>query len=117
MGRERGVALLEVLVALAIIGIAGTELVSLVSAGTNAQLASRAVEERLADEERLLAAYCLLSREDLNRRIGHRDIGRYWVTIARPESVLYRVSVAAHETPETEDLLTVIYRPGVRDAP
>lgn len=110
---ERGVALLEVLAALVILSIAALGLVELVGAGTRAVAVARSRERELADEERLLAAYTLLERGDLDRRLGRREVGPYVVEIQRPERTLYRVAIWHAESRDVEDLVTVVYRPEV----
>ena len=107
---ERGVALLEVLAALVILSIAALSFVDLVAAGTRAVGAARQRERQLADEERLLTAYTLLSRGDLDRRLGRRELGPYVVIVERPERVLYRIALARMESMAVEDLVTVVYR-------
>jgi type II secretory pathway pseudopilin PulG len=109
--RERGVALLEVLAAVVILGAAGLALVELIAAGTRAVTAARARERELADEERLLAAYTLLARADLDRRLGRREVGHYFADVQRPERTLYRIALIRSQAPEVEDLVTVVYRP------
>jgi len=113
---ERGVALLEVIAAVAILGVAGLGLVELVAAGTRAMAEARARERELADEERLLAAYTLLGRPDLDQRLGSRAVGPYIVTVQRPERTLYRVAIGRSTAPAVEDLVTVVYRPAPANA-
>lgn len=114
---ERGMVLLEVVVALAILSLAGLGLIELVAAHTNA-LGRAATRERvLWDEERLLTAHVLLQTSDLDLRLGTRDIGPYVVTVQRPEPHLYRVGVGRRQTPPVEDLVTVVYRRGSPSAP
>lgn len=108
---ERGVALLEVLAATAILGIAGLGLLELATANIQAVRGAAERERAFADAERLLTAYALLTREDLDRRLGQRDVGPYVVEIQRPERPLYRVALRRHEAPEVEVLVTVLYRP------
>ena len=102
-------ALLEVLAALTILGLVMLPMMELFSGAASAW--SRAVERerRIADEERLLSAHALLSSNDLDRRIGARDIGPYVLTITRPEPELYRVSVGTTGVLR-EDLVTVVRR-------
>lgn len=114
---DRGAALLEVLAAVVLLGVAGLALVQLVAEGTRAATAARARERELADEERVLAAYTLLTRRDLDRRLGRRDVGPYWTEIQRPERALYRISLGRKEAPEVENLVTVVYRPEASRAP
>ena len=114
---ERGVALFEVLVALAIVGTAGIGLVEVVAAGLRGERDARERERTLAAEERLLAALTLLKREEFDQRIGRRAIGEFLVSIQRPERTLYRIAVLQAASPQVEDLVTVVYRPGNTDEP
>jgi len=114
---SRGIALLEVLAALMILGVASLSLIDLVSAGTRAVVAARSRERELADEERLLSAYTLLARSDLDRRIGVREVGPYHVNVQRPEPTLYRIALSRAEAVEVEDLVTVVFRSEPSRAP
>lgn len=109
MRSERGVVLLEVLAAVVILGIAGLGLAELMGASTRAAAQSRARERELGDGERLLTAYTLLTRAELDQRLGDRAVGSYVVNVQRPERGLYRIALA--------DLVTVVYRDGPTDAP
>lgn len=113
---ERGVALLEVLAATVILTVAGLALVELVSGATRAVATAGAREKELADEERLLAAYTLLGRRDLDLRLGVREVGPYAVSVQRPERALYRIALARVASPAVEDLVTVVHRPEPTDA-
>ena len=114
---DRGVALLEVLAAVAILGVAGLALVELVAGGTRAVATARARELELGDEDRLMTAYTLLRRQDLDRRLGNRDVGPYVVNVQRPEKTLYRVVIRRKEAIGVEDLVTVVYRAEAGRAP
>src|SRR5438477_13521 len=107
---ERGIALLEVLVAMLILSLAGVAAVELVATGLRAQFDAAHRERTLADEERLLAATTLLKREELNQRLGRRTVGEFLVDIQRPERTLYRIGLLQAGNPQVEDLVTVIYR-------
>lgn len=111
MRSDSGVALLEVLAAITILGIAGLALVELVSSGTRALTEVRARETELADQDRLITAYALLTRPDLDQRLGRRDVGDYFVEVQRPERSLYRISLGRRAAPQMEDLVTVVHRP------
>lgn len=108
---RRGVALLEVLAALVILSIAGLALVELVTGGTRALAEVLAREAEVADQDRLLTANSLLTREELSQRLGRHEVGRYVVEIQRPERTLYRISIARLAAPGVEDLVTVVHRP------
>lgn len=114
---SRGVALLEVLVALAILSGAGLALLDLVTGGLRAERDARERERVLAVEERVLTALTLLKREELDRRLGRQPIGELIVDIQRPERTLYRIAVVQEESPQVEDLVTVVYRREARNGP
>jgi hypothetical protein len=109
--------LLEVLVAVAVLATAGLAVVATASESVRAIAFAETRERELADEERLLAAYTLLAKADLDGRLGTLDAGRYVVRVERPEAQLYRISVRRTEAPHVEDLVTVVYRAEVRGAP
>ena len=101
---DRGIALLETLVALAILSGAGLALLDLVTAGLRAERESRERERIVAVEDRVLAALTLLTRAELDRRIGRHPLGELIADIQRPERTLYRIALAQQETPQLEDL-------------
>jgi len=107
---DRGVVLLEVLVAVAILSASGLALVSVVSAGLRSEWDARERERTLAAEERLLAELTLLKKGDLDRRLGRHPLGAFVVDVQRPERTLYRIALAQEGWPEVEDLVTVVYR-------
>ena len=104
--------MLEVLAAVVILGVAGLALVELVAGGTRAVAVARDRERELADEERLLTAWSLLKREELDQRIGERVVGPYVMRVQRPERGLYRLAVERKTAPGVEELVTVVYRAG-----
>jgi len=107
---DRGVVLLEVLVAIVILATAGVAMVTTVTEALRAERDARARETTLATEERLLAALTLLKRTELDQRIGRRQIGEFVVDVQRPERTLYRIALLQTESPQVEDLVTVVYR-------
>ena len=111
MRNERGIVLLEVLVAVVILTTAGIGLIELVGSGLGAERAARQREGTLAKEERLLSALTLLNRNELDQRIGRRQIGEFIVDVQRPERTLYRIALLQDDSPQVEDLVTVVYRP------
>jgi len=114
---DRGIALLETLVALAILSGAGLALLDLVTAGLRAERESRERERIVAVEDRVLAALTLLTRAELDRRIGRHPLGELIADIQRPERTLYRIALAQQESPQLEDLVTVVYRREASRAP
>lgn len=110
MRNDRGIVLLEVLVALVVLATAGIALVETVGAGLRAERDAREREKVLGQEERLLNAHTLLNRSELDQRIGRREIGEFIVDVQRPERTLYRIAVIQEQSPQVEDLVTVVYR-------
>ena len=110
MRNERGVVLLEVLVAVVILATAGIGLVELVGSGLRAERDARLRERTLGTEDRLLSALTLLNRKELDQRIGRRRIGEFIVDVQRPEKTLYRIALLQESSPQVEDLVTVVYR-------
>jgi len=110
MRNDHGVVLLEVMVAVVILATAGIALTETVGAGLRAERDAREREGRLANEERLLTALTLLNRRELDQRIGRRRIGDFIVDVQRPERTLYRIALIQEQSPQVEDLVTVVYR-------
>ena len=111
MKNRAGFALLEALIALAILGTAGLSLVALVRSGLDGERRAQAQERELAAASRVLTAMTLLTRSDLDQRIGHHPVGEFVVDVERPERTLYRIALANADRTETELLVTVVYRP------
>jgi type II secretory pathway component PulJ len=107
----RGAVLLEVIAALTIFAFAAVGAISLLSQLSESQHRAYANERTVADEDRLLTAYSLLARQDLDLRLGRRTVGPYLVEIERPEPVLYRVTIGDSSG---VDLATLLYRPEER---
>lgn len=115
---ERGAALLEVLAAVVILATAGLALSELLVGATRAGEHAARHERTLEDQERLLIAYTLLERRDLDLRLGARDVGPYVVTVQRPERELYRIAISERRAPDVENLVTVVFRRDeTREAP
>jgi hypothetical protein len=110
MRNERGVVLLEVLVAVVVLATAGIGLVELVGSGLQSERVARLRERTLASEERLLSALTLLNGNELDQRIGRRRIGEFVVDVQRPERTLYRIALSQAQSPQVEDLVSVVYR-------
>lgn len=106
--------LLEVVAALTIFAFAAAGALALLSQLADTEKRSQASERMLADEQRLLTAYSLLLREDLDQRLGQRTVGLYLVEVQRPEQALYRIAIGDSTGP---DLVTLLYRPGPTRAP
>lgn len=108
---DQGIALLEVIVALAILAGAGTALVAAVGAALRSEAELYQREAALMAAGRVLAAMTLLTREDLDRRLGDRAVGELVVGVQRPEPALYRIGIRDGDALDVEMLVTVVYRP------
>ena len=108
--------MLEVLAALAILAAVAAGILPLMSQGLGALERARAREALLRVEERVLVAHVLLTRADLDRRLGRRQLGEVFVEIQRPSPTLYRLSVGPVDS-EREDLVTVVRRREALRAP
>jgi type II secretory pathway pseudopilin PulG len=108
---ESGITLLEVLVALALLGGVGSALVAALAAGVRAQIETAQRELAIKTADRLLTATSLLSRSDLDRRLGRHPVGGMTIEVQRPEPALYRLAILDSLQSDREALVTVVYRP------
>ena len=108
---RRGAALLEALAALTIATIAlSASLNALIyAAHEQAGLAER--EEQLSRAEKLLTVYSLLTRDQLDQRLGQQRVNSWVMRVQRPEEGLYRVAISTSVSPDYELMVTVLYRP------
>lgn len=108
---RRGAILLECLVALTLVMLLGLPALALAKASIRALAESAAEERHLQQAERALAKASLLTRQELDLRLGsHRD-DRFVINVQRPEHELYRLAVADTAAPQVELLVTVVHRP------
>ena len=111
-GGERGAALLESLVALAILAIAGVSLIGLLVDTERGESAFELRETRSEGAEQLLTRLSLEDKRGLDIRLGRRSVGEFVTDVQRPEPGLYRLAVADSLAPDTPLLVTVVFRPG-----
>jgi Tfp pilus assembly protein PilV len=108
--RRRGVALIEVLVALTILATAGTALLAMASASSRAVAQVREAERGVHAASSYLEIVALWPREDLDRHLGDGTQGRWRMRVERVTPTLYSVhlldSSGVHEV-----LRTALYRP------
>lgn len=106
---ERGSALLEVMVALLILGVAGSAAVVMASQASRAVASAEEHEAALREASAFLDAVALWTRADLDRRLGERSQGPWRLRIDRPEPTLYLVSLRDTLT-DAELLRTALFR-------
>jgi hypothetical protein len=107
---RKGAVLLEAIVALVILAVAGTSAVTLVSQSADAVRRARVADVEMREANAFFHAVALWTRDDLDRRLGEREQGRWKLIIQRPTPTLYEVvltdSAVAHEI-----LRTTLFRP------
>lgn len=108
---ERGVMLLDAMIAIAILASAGVSMVALLGQALRMEHTLRAQEHDLHGAARVLTAAAMLTRRDLDRRLGRHPVGEFALEVQRPRPTLYRLAVIAEQTPTVEMLVTVVYRP------
>ena len=109
MSRTGGFALLEVLLALTILAVTGLMIAASARVALDAERHSEAEEQRVSSASRVLAASTLLTKPQLDQRVGEHRVGEFSVRIQRPEPSLYRIAVA--DTGIGRELVVTIVRP------
>jgi len=90
---RRGVVLLEVIVAMTILIIAGCSAVVWVRQLSDSLAHTRLVTDEVVAASRYLDIIALWTREDLDRHLGERRQGRWRVRIDRPVPTIYGVAI------------------------
>jgi hypothetical protein len=106
---HRGVVLLEVVTALALVAIAAVVLLRAELASTQAVARAFALEADIVAADRLLSAASLWPADELDQHMGERIQGRWSMVIQRLEPTLYSISLFDRTT-RTLVLSTVVLR-------
>jgi type II secretory pathway pseudopilin PulG len=114
---ESGAALLEAIVALAILGGTGVTLVGQVRQTYEAVRRADAAERRFVEASEFLDAVALWPREDLDRRLGDRRNGPWRLEITRVLEAIYEVAVRDSTGRHTLAATTVYRRPDAQPTP
>jgi type II secretory pathway pseudopilin PulG len=105
-----GIALLEALVALLIVTVAGLAATAAVRQGAESVRRAEAADAELAEASAFFDAVALWPREDLDRHLGDRPEGGWRLHVDRPIPTLYLVTLV--DSTNTRTLLrTALYRP------
>lgn len=107
---RHGVTLVETLVAVVVLSTAALALLRLCSAYGSGFSRARAEESELRDADRLMTAMALLTRADLDRRLGVRDAGAFALEVSRPRAGIYRLAVRSAGR-DRALLVTLVHRP------
>ena len=114
--RRDGSALIEVLVALALLAVGGVALVTLLGQTSRTMRSTRDTERETSDASRVLDRLAAMDRAGLLAWIGRRDVGGSRAEISEPSPDLFDILVARSDTSPLL-LRTTLYRPdSSRDA-
>jgi type II secretory pathway pseudopilin PulG len=102
--------LLEAMVALVIVSVAGTAAVTLVGQSADVVRRAREADAEVREASAFLHAVTLWTREDLDRRLGVRPQGAWRLEVQRPSPTLYEV-VLLDSAGGGELLRTALFRP------
>jgi type II secretory pathway pseudopilin PulG len=108
--KRLGAVLLEVLIALAILGFVAASTLTFAAEGAARVRSNRVTEAELRGASALLDAVVLWSRGDLDRHLGRRRQGEWTMEVQRPAASLYEVSLEDRQTGRLL-LHTSLYRP------
>jgi len=92
-GERPGVALLEVLVALAILGAAGSAMLALAIGTERSVSGARAESTRMLQASRFMDKVALWDRSELDMRLGTRRQGAWRLYIARELPTVYTLQL------------------------
>jgi type II secretory pathway pseudopilin PulG len=107
---RRGAILLEAMVALMILVVAGTAAVTMVSGSADAVRRAREADREARRADAFFHAVSLWTREDLDRRMGDRPQSPWRLNVQRPAPTLYEVVLT--DSARTRVLLrTSLFRP------
>ena len=112
---ERGAALLEVMVALTMLAVAGTAAAGMVSESMRATRQAREADREMREASALFDAVALWTRADLDRHLGERRQGPWLMRVDRSAATLYVVTLTDSSS-RRELLRTSLYRPEVARA-
>lgn len=98
-----GFTLIEVLVALSVVSVAGLATIDYVGAASVALRTAIALEAEMEAANNVMVTAVTWSRDDLDRRIGSTSIGGLALVVSRPRPELYRLVVRS-----SRDLLVTV---------
>jgi hypothetical protein len=93
-----------------ILAVAGTSAVTLVSQSADSVRRARVADAEMREANAFFHAVALWTRDDLDRRLGEREQGRWKLIVQRPTPTLYEV-VLTDSAVTHEILRTTLFRP------
>ncbi|HYW08760.1 MAG TPA: hypothetical protein VE913_17495 [Longimicrobium sp.] len=106
---ESGAVLLEVMVAVVILSVAGVAAVAMASESARAVERARDTDRRVREAGDFMEAVALWTRADLDRRLGDRPQAGWRLRVDRPDRELYTV-VLTDTLTGAELLRTALFR-------
>lgn len=91
---RRGAVLLEVIIALVILALAGLSAATLARQGAFAITHAQVADQRIEAASAFLDVVSLWPRADLDRRLGDHPQGPWTLHIDRPTPTLYRIALS-----------------------
>jgi type II secretory pathway pseudopilin PulG len=88
-----GAVLLEAIVAIVILSVAGTAAVAMVGQAADGVRRAGAADVEAREASALMHAVALWTREDLDLRLGSRQQGPWRLSVQRPDPELYDVAL------------------------
>jgi type II secretory pathway pseudopilin PulG len=113
---RHGVVLLEAIVALTILTVAGLATVAIVRQAIDSVRRAQDAELEIRHASAFMDAIALWPRADLDRHLGDRSEGPWRLVIDRPVPTLYLV-VLTDSSSRRELVRTALYRPESKSAP
>lgn len=107
---ESGVVLLEVIMALVILGCAGLGVAATLRESMDVVMHARELDEEVAAAGRFLDAAAIWTAPDLDRHLGDRPAGSWRLAVSRFGQHVYRVSIT-DSTGASVLVETYLYRP------
>lgn len=106
---RRGAVLLEVVIAVSILAIAGLAVVSFVSEASAGVRRARSQDQSVREAAAYLDVVTLWPRADLDRHLGARRQGSWLMTVHRTSPRLYDIAIA-DSTGDHELIHTTVFR-------
>lgn len=112
--RRSGAVLLEAIIALFVLSVAGLAAATLARESLAAVEHAHEADQRITAASDFLEAVALWTRQDLDRRLGDHPQGPWRLIIDRPEDELYTVLLA--DSMHHALLTTALFRPDTSHA-
>lgn len=101
---------MEALAALVILGVVGGPLLAAVLGALRSRETAAAADRRIQLADQTLQAVALLTRRDLERRLGRHQLGSFVVEVQRPERAIFSITLYEDSLAQAPLLATFIHR-------